>query len=54
VVSLAWVTFGFSLAFGESYHGLIGNPFTFFLFRGVGAATHPDLAPTIPLALFAM
>ena len=54
VVSLIWVAFGFSLAFGESYNGLIGNPTTYFMFRGVGGATHPDLSPTIPLALFAM
>ncbi len=54
VVSLIWVAFGCSLAIGESYHGLIGNPMTYFMFRGVGGATHPDLAPTIPLALFAM
>ena len=54
VVSLIWVAFGFSLAFGESYGGVIGNPMTYFMFRGVGAATHPDLSPTIPLALFAM
>ncbi len=54
VISLLWVVVGFSLAFGESWHGLIGNPATYFMFRGVGAATHPDLAPTIPLLLFAM
>jgi Amt family ammonium transporter len=54
VVSLLWITVGFSLAFGESFHGLIGNPFTFFMFRGVGESTHPDLSPTIPLALFAL
>src|SRR5688572_7440235 len=54
VVSLIWIAFGFSLAFGDSLGGLIGNPFTFAMFRGVGGATHPDLAPTIPLALFAM
>src|SRR6185436_7847011 len=54
VVSLVWIAVGFSLAFGESYHGLIGNPMTYFMFRGVGGATHPDLSPTIPLALFAM
>ena len=54
VVSLIWVAFGFSLAFGESYYGIIGNPMTYFMFRGVGGATHPDLSPTIPLALFAM
>ena len=54
VISLLWVAFGFSLAFGESFHGLIGNPFTFMMFRGVGEASHPDLSPTIPLLLFAM
>jgi ammonium transporter, Amt family len=54
VISLVWVAVGFSLAFGEDVHGLIGNPFTFMMFRGVGTATHPDLAPTIPLLLFAM
>ncbi len=54
LVSLVWVAVGFSLSFGESFHGLIGNPFTYFMLRGVGGATHPDLAPTIPLALFAL
>jgi Amt family ammonium transporter len=54
LVSLIWIVVGFSLAFGESYHGLIGNPLTFFMFRGVGEGTHPDLSPTIPLVLFAL
>ena len=54
VISLLWVVVGFSLCFGTSFHGLIGDPRTFFMFSGVGAATHPDLAPTIPLILFAM
>jgi len=54
VISLLWVVVGFSLCFGTSFHGLIGDPRTFFMFSGVGAATHPDLAPTIPLVLFAM
>ena len=54
VVSILWVAVGFSLAFGDSIGGLVGDPRTFFMFRGVGGATHPDLAPTIPLALFAM
>ena len=58
VVSLLWVVVGFSLAFGESIGGegtgIIGNPFTFFMFNGVGGETHPELAPTIPLALFAL
>lgn len=54
VISIFWVVVGFSLAFGESIGGLIGNPMTYFMFSGVGSATHPDLAPTIPLVLFAL
>lgn len=54
VISLLWVVIGFSLSFGESFHGLIGDPRTFFMFRGVGGETHPALAPTIPLLLFAL
>lgn len=57
-VSVIWVICGFSLAFGESIgpdgFGLVGNPFTYFMFNGVTGATHPDLAPTFPFALFAM
>src|SRR5437016_4169935 len=54
VISLLWVVIGFSLAFGTSFHGLIGDPRTFFMFTRVGALTHPDLAPTIPLIVFAL
>jgi Amt family ammonium transporter len=58
VISILWVVVGFSLAFGESLggqgRGLIGNPLTYFMFSRVGSATHPDLAPTIPLVLFAL
>ncbi len=54
VISLLWVVVGFSLSFGESIAGLVGNPLTFFMFHGVGGATHPALAPTIPLVLFAL
>jgi Amt family ammonium transporter len=54
VITLVWVVAGFSLCFGDSINGLIGDPRTYFMFRGVGGATHPDLAPTIPLVVFAM
>lgn len=58
VVSLLWVTVGFSLAFGESMGpqgmGLVGNPLTYLLFQRVGMHTDALLAPTIPLALFAL
>ncbi len=54
IISLLWVVVGFSLAFGDDIGGLIGNPLTFLMFDGVGAATHPQLSPTIPLLVFAM
>src|SRR2546430_5499555 len=54
VISILWIVVGFSLAFGDSIHGVIGDPRTFFMFSRVGAQTHPDLAPTIPLILFAL
>jgi Amt family ammonium transporter len=60
VISITWVVVGFSLAFGDSINiagagtGIIGNPFTYFMFRNVGGATNPALAATIPLALFAL
>lgn len=54
VVSVLWVVVGFSLAFGDSLGGLIGNPGTFFCFRGVTLGTHAGLAPSIPLLLFAL
>jgi Amt family ammonium transporter len=54
VISLLWVVVGFSLSFGDSLGGVVGDPRTFFMFSGVGADTHPDLAPTIPLVLFAL
>jgi ammonium transporter, Amt family len=54
VISILWIVVGFSLAFGESVYGLIGDPRTFFMFTRVGASTHPDFGPTIPLILFAL
>lgn len=54
VVSVLWVVVGFSLAFGDSVGGIIGNPATYFMFHGVNGHTHPDLSPTISFALFAM
>ncbi len=53
VISIVWVVVGFSLAFGDSIGGIIGNPVTYFMFRGVDGNTHPLLAPTFPLILFA-
>jgi len=54
VISVLWVTVGFSLAFGDSIHGLIGNPSTYLFFDGVNSGPAWSLAPTIPLTLFAL
>lgn len=54
LVSILWVAVGFSLAFGSSFGGLIGDPRSFTMFSGVGGATHPDFAPTFPFVLFAL
>ncbi|HEV7349589.1 ammonium transporter [Telluribacter sp.] len=53
VISVLWVVVGFSVAFGESIGGIIGNPTTYFMFNGVLESKPWSLAPTIPLALFA-
>ena len=53
VITIIWVVFGFSLAFGESIGGFIGNPATFFLMKGVVNGKPWELAPTVPLMLFA-
>lgn len=53
VISLLWFLVGFSLAFGDSIGGVIGNPATFFAFNNVGLSPHPSLSPTFPLMLFA-
>ena len=53
VITVLWVIIGFSLAFGESIGGIIGNPATFFMMGGVLEGAPWTLAPTIPLILFA-
>ena len=53
IISLLWVVVGFSLSFGDSIGGVIGDPRTFFMFKGVLDGKPWSLAPTIPLALFA-
>ncbi len=53
VVSVLWIVVGFSLAFGDSIGGYIGNPATFFMFQHVLDGKPWSLAPTIPLVLFA-
>lgn len=54
VITVIWVIFGFSLAFGDDLGGIIGNPGTFFMMKGMLGNATWKLAPTIPLVLFAM
>lgn len=54
VVTVIWITFGYSLSFGESLGGFVGNPLTHLFFKGVNNAEPWSLAPTIPKTLFSM
>jgi Amt family ammonium transporter len=54
VVSIIWVVFGYSLAFGDSLSGIIGNPQTHLFFQGVNSGEPWSLAPTIPKTLFSL
>jgi len=62
VVSLIWVTVGFSLSFGSPlgfdiagvHYGIIGNPLDFAFFNQVEMQPHKSLASTIPFILFAL
>ncbi len=54
VIAVLWVVFGFSLVFGESVGGIVGNPTTYFMFNGVLDGEPWSGAPTIPFTLFAM
>jgi len=53
IVSVLWIFVGFSLAFGDSLGGIIGDPRTYFLFDNVSLSPHPDFGSTIPFLLFA-
>ena len=54
IVTVIWITFGYSLSFGETVHGIIGNPTTHLFFKGVTNGAPFTTAPTIPLLLFAL
>jgi len=54
VITVLWIFIGFSLAFGDSFHGIIGDPRSYFLFHNVINHAPIELAPTIPFLLFAL
>ncbi|MEN6359125.1 MAG: ammonium transporter [Smithella sp.] len=51
VISLQWMLFGYSLAFGPDFHGIIGN-LDWAGLSGVGATPNPDYSKTIPHSVF--
>lgn len=54
LVSVLWVVVGYSLCFGKSIHGIIGNPMSHLFFKDISSGAPWMLAPTIPLMLFAL
>ena len=51
VVTLEWILWGYSMAFGPDIFGIIGG-LEWFGLRGVGPGPHPVYAPTIPHQVF--
>lgn len=54
VITMLWTVVGFSLAFGDSLSGYMGNPATFPFYNNVGAAADTNFSNTIPLALYSL
>ena len=54
VISVLWVVVGYSLAFGKSIGGFIGDPMTHLFFKDVASGEPWSLAPTIPKTLFSL
>lgn len=52
VISIVWVVVGYSLAFGESVGGFVGNPLTHFMMKGVLDAKPWGTIPAIMFAFF--
>jgi len=51
VISIQWILFGYSLAFGPDIHGIIGS-LDWAGLCGVGADPNPDYAATVPHLAF--
>jgi ammonium transporter, Amt family len=53
IISVQWVLWGYTPAFGPDWHGLIGT-LAWIGFAHVVAAPNADHAPTIPHAAYAL
>jgi Amt family ammonium transporter len=51
VITIQWVLYGYSLAFGPDIGGVIGS-LDWIGLRGVGLDPHPDYSPTVPHQAF--
>ncbi|HEY4206182.1 MAG TPA: ammonium transporter [Puia sp.] len=54
VVGVLWIVVGYSLCFGDSIHGIIGNPLSHLFYKDVMSGKPWSLANTIPQGLFSM
>jgi Amt family ammonium transporter len=54
LVGVLWIVVGYSLCFGTSVKGIIGNPLSHLFYKGVVSSAPWTLAPTIPKSLFSM
>jgi Amt family ammonium transporter len=51
LLSVMWLVFGYSMAFGEG-NAIFGSPGQYFMLRGVGGAPNADYAASIPHQTF--
>jgi Amt family ammonium transporter len=54
VVTVLWIVVGYSLCFGDSIGGYIGNPMTHLFFKGVNSGAPWVFAQSIPKSLFSV
>ncbi|MBK8669243.1 MAG: ammonium transporter [Saprospiraceae bacterium] len=54
IISVLWIFVGYSMSFGRSVGGWIGNPMTHLFYSGVLSAQPWFGGPTIPLSLFSI
>jgi Amt family ammonium transporter len=54
IVGVLWLVVGYSLCFGSTMGGFVGNPMTHFFYKDVISGAPWSLAPTIPKSLFSM
>jgi Amt family ammonium transporter len=52
LVSLLWMVYGYSIAFGEGGGAFYGSFTQYFMLKGVGGAPNADYAATIPQSTF--